>query len=162
MFFRPHFVQSMIAQIQTIRKALVKWCYPKKTKRRFVRRRRVWNFYLKPITFEKIWVNNLIRTIRTKSKPFKSSIYYVFVVRNSTYLRWNCVLTMKYTVFLWQSFQQTSYAEEKKRFKILGKGMKMWPVKMTGEVKKWTVKRQFWPVIVRWPAVILSPGLLAW
>ena len=33
-------------------------------------------------------------------------------------------------------FQQTSYAEEKKRFKILGKGMKMRPVKMTGEVKK--------------------------
>ena len=30
MFFRPHLVQSMIAQIQTIREALVKWCYPKK------------------------------------------------------------------------------------------------------------------------------------
>ena len=28
---------------------------------------------------------------------------------------------------------------------------------MTGEVKKWPVKRHFWPVIVRWPAVILSP-----
>jgi hypothetical protein len=58
--------------------------------------------------------------------------------------------------------QQTSYAKEKKRFKILGKGMKMWLVKMTGEVKKWTVKRQFWSVIVRWPAVILSPDHLKW
>jgi hypothetical protein len=25
--------------------------------------------------------------------------------------------------------------------------MKMWPVKMTGEVKKWPIKRHFWPVI---------------
>jgi hypothetical protein len=32
----------------------------------------------------------------------------------------------------------------------------MWPVKMTGEVKKWPVKRHFLSVIVRWPAVILS------
>ena len=30
---------------------------------------------------------------------------------------------------------------------------------MTGEVKKWPVKRHFWPVIVRWPAVILSPAM---
>ena len=30
---------------------------------------------------------------------------------------------------------------------------------MTGEVKKWPVKRHFWPVIVRWPAVILSPDI---
>ena len=29
---------------------------------------------------------------------------------------------------------------------------------MTGEVKKWPVKSHFWPVIVRWPAVILSPA----
>ena len=43
------------------------------------------------------------------------------------------------------------------RFKILSEGIQMWPVKMTGEVKKWPVKRHFWPVIVRWPAVILSP-----
>ena len=64
---------------------------------------------------------------------------------------------MKYTVFLWHDFCR--YAEEKKRFKILSEGIKMWPVKMTGEVKKWPVKRHFWPVIVRWPAVILSPEL---
>ena len=32
---------------------------------------------------------------------------------------------------------------------------------MTGEVKKWPVKRHFWPVIVRWPAVILSPDFVS-
>jgi hypothetical protein len=37
-------------------------------------------------------------------------------------------------------------------------GMKMWPVKMTGEVKKWPVMRHLCPVIVRRPAVILSPA----
>ena len=69
------------------------------------------------------------------------------------YLQWNCVLAIKYTVFLWHDFSR--YAEE---FKILSEGIQMWSVKMTGEVKKWPVKRHFWPVIVWWPAVILSPA----
>ena len=40
--------------------------------------------------------------------------------------------------------------------------VKMWPVKITGKVKKWPVNKHFWPVIVRWPAVILSPVLLVY
>ena len=38
----------------------------------------------------------------------------------------------------------------------------MWPVKMTAEPKFCPDKSSFWPDIVRWPAVILSPVMVTW
>ena len=37
---------------------------------------------------------------------------------------------------------------------------KKWPVKMTGKMRVWPVKSAIRPDIVRWPAVIFSPGRL--
>ena len=81
-----------------------------------------------------------------------------------SYVTWRTYGENAYSPWNIQSFSDTISADMPKRkndlkFYRYSEGIQMWPVKMTGEVKKWPVKRHFWPVIVRWPSVILNPVL---